>query len=772
MRTTITLLLLITVLGVQAQERRLRRAQRNFEKERYERTHRLLKKVLRHKDTRNEVEAILLAGKTYLALSRDEDFLEDEPKALYEALKLADKGLRKSKPADSLRFKEQAFLDTLYRRALEQANADLEKGKFIPANRYFEKVYEMTSDPKALWGQGRVAIALKDTATAVKYAERVSSLILEDSRNNQEPKIGAEPFLEVIHHFNRERRFDTAAFIAENAFLIYPDDARIKPLLLKSFLLDVTSQRPDLSTLQKFAHMRPVFKDDSLYLHKENVLFLYLINYFAAQQNDTITDQIISGFAQIKKDYVEEFGQAHLDRDPLYDKDQQEFLFNIMSYAARMERGNMVRSVLNAYVSGDYADSAFQAMKAPERWKALFSRVKDERSIFLLGASIEQSKEVLKKERWFPNYKLSLISMALKESDKYADRTAMLNFLKYVDEEYPKNRDLQYSLAKTSLALAEEYIDSAYYSYARLALKQHDQRFFFYSDGLDALKQKFVVNDFYGSRLLKEKVNDQFKYEWYWSGNELLCAEGKVPKRIQDKVEQRINYFRRAAGVPDYVWLDSVKNAACQRAALIYQVNDGKLFNKPAETWKCYTLSSENAALFSAKVFGQTTVFAVTSLMADLGEENITVGNRRWMLYPPARIMGHGSTDEVALIWTLDESGEQDTTRYMHDYVSWPPKDYCPVMFKFPRWHFSMYADLSNAKVSVIKNGKAIRVIQEKLVDGYGMPSIVWRLDGDDNTEGAYKVTITGIRKHGERKATTISYPVKFINPMELHKAD
>jgi len=773
MRSTLAIVLLFCFIGLNAQERRLKRAEKKFNQERYERAHRLLSKVLKHKDTRNNIHALVLASKTYLALSSNADFLKDNPKALYEALKLADKAKRKSKAIDSFEVNQRAFLDTLYRRSMEAAEIELARGKYIPANRYFEKLFEMNGSVKALWGQGRVALALDDTATMVGFAEQASAQALKKARTGASPEITEDPFLQVINHFNRKKRYDTATFIAENAFLIYPESQAVKHLLLKSFLLDVTSQRPGLNTLSKFAHLRPVFKDDSLFLHKENVLFLYLINYYAAQQDDTLTNQIISAYVTIKKGYYGEFGQKHLDRDLIYNPNNQEFLFNIMRYAARMERGNMVRALLRSYVSGEFADSSFKVASISSRWKRLFERVKEEKSIFLLATSIEQSKEVLKNERWFGPYKFDLIQQALKEQAQYSDRTSLLNFVSYADQEYPRNRKVHGLAAQVNLHLIDEYIDSTYYSYGRLAIKQHDHLFADQAKGLDALKQKFVVHDFYdnyfGSRLLKEKVNGKMVYEFDWKGNELLCAEGRVPKNIHDKVEQRINYFRRAAGVPDYVILDSVKNAACQRAALIYQVNDGKLFNKPAETWKCYTMSSESAAMFSAKVFGQTTVFAITSLMADLGEKTTSVGNRRWMLFPPARIMGHGSTDEVALIWTLDESGEKDTSRYMQDYVSWPPKDYCPSMFNFPRWHFSMYADLSRAKVTVTFNGNAVKVKQEEQVYGYGMPSLVWQLNEKLPTEGVYQVTITGIKKHGETKVTTISYPIRFIDPMKLY---
>lgn len=767
------LLFLFSIAGI-AQERRLEKATNYYEQGKYEKAHKLLKKVLKHKDTRSNPTALMLEAKTLLQLSEDSDFLEDEPKALYNSLKAAEKALNKSKDAAALKTKDSAYFNLASQKVLEAAATELKNQKFIQADKYYEKLFELTGDLRAKWGEAQVSLELKDTLTALSISKELSGLILERAKENRSPEVDERPFALVINSYISEKRYDTAAAISRNAFIIYPKSALVKELLLKSFLLDVTSRRPQLETLEAFAQMRPIFKDDSLFLHKENVLFLYLLNFYAsAEEQQGLTDSLLVGFIEIKNDYFKEFGEKYRSKDLLFHPKKQELIFNLIRYAARMERSKLLSAMMRNYVSGSFADSSFIKQKETDRWKTTFDRFKEEGSAYLLVHALPEAEQVLKKERWFAPYKKELILNSLNKQSNFKDRTALLEFVLFATEEYPRNKEVYSKAEQVSLHLIKEYSDSAYFSYARLAIKQHD--FLFPSaPKLQALKRNFVEQDFiqnyFGSRLLKEQVNGKTVSEFVWNGNELLCKEGKVPSSIQKKVEQRINYFRRAAGVPDYVRLDSNKNAACQKAALIYQVNQGKLYTTPAETWKCYSISAVEAAELSARVFGQTTVFAVTTLMADKGESNVSVGNRRWMLFPASRIMGHGSTNNTALIWTLDNQGDRDTAEYMHDFVSWPPRDFCPQMFAFDRWHFSIYADLSKAKVKVLLNGKPVNIHQEVLVKGYGMPSLVWEVKDPIQAEQDYTVVIEGVKLHGAKQTTTFKYPVKFIDPMKNYK--
>jgi len=765
MKHLFLILFLLVSVSLFAQEKKLAKAKAKYESAQYEKALKIIEKVLSHKDTKNNPEALLLNAKILVKLADNPDY----SKALLDALKSVDKALRKSKKPNELRSSEAEFFTLLREEVMEAANQDLKDQRYIQSDKYFTKVYELYTYLPAKWGQARVALELKDTITAIQIShELVQTLIQSENA----PSLLAEtgPFLLLIDRQIATKSYDSAAYYAEVASDLYPQSPELKQRLLKSFLLYITSSKPELKTLESFAAMRPRFKNDSLFIHKENVLFLYLMNHYSAGDDTHISDSLLAGYISVKNDYYREFGDAYWKKDPMYDPNNNELIFKLISYTARFERSHMLAMLLDNYVSGNYADSSFVASTRPQRWNALFKRVKEEKSVFLLASSLNAASKELKNEAWFAPYKKKELDYAVTHSAQFSDRVALYNFIPFVLEEYPKDPSIYTKAQQLSLAVIKEYTDSAWFSYARLSIKQHD-RFFPQNEALKKRKKDFVVADFkanyYGSRLLKKEVNGQPVSEFIWNGNELLCDAGKVPNTIQDKVEQRINYFRRAAGVPDYVKLDTIKNAACQKAALIYQVNTGKMFTEPAITWKCYYESAVEAAQLSARVFGQTTVFAVTSIMADQGDENISVGNRRWLLFPPARNMGHGSTNKVALIWTLDDGGDKDTTDFMEDFVSWPPRDFCPTMFAFPRWSFSLYADLSKAKVSMTANGQSLPIAQEKQVYGYGMPTVVWSPGFKPEQGKTYTVTVQGVLIHGEKKARTYTYTVEFIDPMQ-----
>lgn len=120
--------------------------------------------------------------------------------------------------------------------------------------------------------------------------------------------------------------------------------------------------------------------------------------------------------------------------------------------------------------------------------------------------------------------------------------------------------------------------------------------------------------------------------EYEWIGDTKACKMGVVPNYIQQKVEDRINYFRVSAGVPP-IYLDSQLNDWCQRAALVMESNN-KLNHEISKIWSCYSAEAAEAAKYGLLTQNATTTLAVTSFVAD--QTHPTLGNRRWMLYPLA----------------------------------------------------------------------------------------------------------------------------------------
>ena len=269
-------------------------------------------------------------------------------------------------------------------------------------------------------------------------------------------------------------------------------------------------------------------------------------------------------------------------------------------------------------------------------------------------------------------------------------------------------------------------------------------------------KENFRIN-YYNTRIAKIQDGAKKILEYEWIGDTKACKMGVVPNYIQQKVEDRINYFRVSAGVPP-IYLDSQLNDWCQRAALVMESNN-KLNHEISKIWSCYSAEAAEAAKYGLLTQNATTTLAVTSFVAD--QTHPTLGNRRWMLYPFSMVWGHGSTKSKCVLWALDDSRTRDTLYYSSNFIAWPYNGYINKMFLFKKWSFSIYNDLKDAQVTMMIGKVSIKLKLETVVEGYGLPTLVWtpELDTSKLKEGD-KIDVT-IKLNGNK---TYYYTVKLFD--------
>jgi uncharacterized protein YkwD len=262
-----------------------------------------------------------------------------------------------------------------------------------------------------------------------------------------------------------------------------------------------------------------------------------------------------------------------------------------------------------------------------------------------------------------------------------------------------------------------------------------------HSQQLMLLAKEDFYQNYFNTRTQGKDINGEEIAPYIWNGKSGGCDEGTVDFDIQSKVADRINYFRRNAGVPE-VLFDEATNEYCQKAALMMTANN-TLEHDPPRTWRCWSNDGAYAAKHSLLIKDANTSLAVTYIMDD---KNPTAGNRRWLLYPNGKVYGHGSTNDYAVIWALDDSGSADTAEYMDVPVAWPPKGHVPQLMLFTNWTFSIYRDLTNAKVEVIQDGKVLEVQVEPFIRGYGAPTLVFKPKYDKTAleeRSTFDVTVT-----------------------------
>lgn len=259
-----------------------------------------------------------------------------------------------------------------------------------------------------------------------------------------------------------------------------------------------------------------------------------------------------------------------------------------------------------------------------------------------------------------------------------------------------------------------------------------------------------------------------------WNGNIAVCNAGETSHEYKGAILRRINWFRAMAGVPDKVQFDPVYNQYAQQAALIMAANN-QLSHMPSQNWLCYNQTGSNAAANSNLNLGAGGPESIDAYIRDAGDNNASVGHRRWILYPPTQFMGTGDvvgTTSSNALWVFDLA--RNVSRSARDeFVSWPPKGYVPYQVVYPRWSFSYpYADFQNATVTMQENGRLISTRVETAENGPGENTLVWLLAGDTSfshwqkpsQDTTYSVTVANVVVAGEVRS--FDYEVIVFDPL------
>ena len=268
--------------------------------------------------------------------------------------------------------------------------------------------------------------------------------------------------------------------------------------------------------------------------------------------------------------------------------------------------------------------------------------------------------------------------------------------------------------------------------------------------------------------------------DWGFTGSVGRCEPGTTRQAFRDSVIQRVNWYRQMAGL-DTVTEESELSAGAQDAALIMVANE-MLSHDPGEDWDCYTQTGAASAGKSNLGLGTVGVAGIDSYMRDYGDNNRSVGHRRWILDPQTLEVGTGNVrkpDTYMMANALDilggdRLGSRPGVREERSFVAWPPSGYVPAGVVWGRWSFSLAdADFLQASVAVAVDSGPLAVEILDRDSRAGGPGIVWAVAGDTNsillaapTDGdhCYTVTVSGVRMSGQTQ-TPYEYPVCVIDP-------
>ena len=261
-----------------------------------------------------------------------------------------------------------------------------------------------------------------------------------------------------------------------------------------------------------------------------------------------------------------------------------------------------------------------------------------------------------------------------------------------------------------------------------------------------------------------------------FTGDVDACVAGTTSQAFRDSELQRINWYRRMAGL-DVVTENVSYSADAQHAALMMAAA-GDTTHEPNASWPCYSAQGARGAGKSSLAL-TTGVDAIDMYMHDEGNSNTPVGHRRWILSPYVHALGMGdafavqasggrpqqSRDANALFVVGDLEDSADRLREVRRFVAWPPPGYVPAATVWRRWSFAPLGsvDFSAASVTVTHDAGAVpvEIVNRNGGTGYGgvgSRALVWEVTDlvswdhmADPTGGdkCYTVTVSDVRVDG-----------------------
>ena len=306
------------------------------------------------------------------------------------------------------------------------------------------------------------------------------------------------------------------------------------------------------------------------------------------------------------------------------------------------------------------------------------------------------------------------------------------------------------------LNLLEGFAKVKSYDKAYRIIKKANQQFP-NETALKAIEKQIIIDDYHinfkGSRLIKQYFEGQIIDELQWKGNLKKCKPGTIHETAHAKTIQRINYFRRFAGIDiESKFVDDLNIKAQKIAFDLYPENECKESG----------LASQTAGL---QFNGAHTSNAVLNMMMATTD----AGSRSYILNPNNKLLGHGSTDENFVL--IHDEMQKNNPTYDTMAIAWPPEGMVPAELIYGRWSFSLAnADFSKAKVKMKVFGRDIPKenieIDEFDPKAPGIPTLSWIPKGIilyAQMDLTYDIEISGVRFPGQEQGHGFRYKVTVI---------
>jgi uncharacterized protein YkwD len=676
------------------------------------------------KELKKMPEVYYYLSQSYVNLAQDERYLQKNPDAIKKAVSYMLKGIKKDENKEVLTSKFEVVRDMVVQNNDREAFKQYNTNKYAKAAKMYGQSYQIdTTRRGSYFLQAKSYLGASENSSAEIIYKDLINRYREDLANGKESKdIEVDPLVYFIDKYWKDNKYDSAIALITDGRKLYGNNAKLN-FYLRKITADIIKEMPPsklmLDYVQEVLFFAPTAEE---FLQKENSIYIYLIKNSIINNHWSESDTMINKFVRekIQKNKLKQSNRIR-ETDIFIEKKSENVLWKLAEYFEHYSHYKSASYVLEKYISSTTEGN--QATDTLSRWQVIsyytyqtkplpfasfilqeaISNYPSNEELLTLRSRVIAEKEVV---RTNVDEQGALYRLA-KDEFEYNPSTEVLAKLEQINSKYlgllvSENR---FSSALQVMRELMEYFPN----------KDHGEQ-------LQLIAREDFYQNYFNTKTKGKDINGKDIKPFIWNGRVGGCNQGTIDIEIQNKVVDRINYFRRNAGVPE-VLFDEATNEYCQKAALMMTANNA-LNHEPPKTWRCWSSEGAYAAKHSLLIKEANTSMAVTYIMDD---KNPSAGNRRWLLYPNGRVYGHGSTNDYAVIWALDDSGTTDTADYMDKPISWPPQGYLPQLMLMENWTFSLYGDLSEATVKVVQDGKPLEVKVEPVVQGYGAPTLVFK---------------------------------------------
>lgn len=726
-----------------------------FDAEKYDKC---IKKAEKYADKdRKELIPQVYLMKCWLKIADDPEH-EYQRRAIGKAISAARRIKRKDK--DMVLF--DRFMDdfvTLQLKAFAKADADMEEGRCSHAIRVYDDINEIFDDATSAYKKSLCLLTsdFKKKEGFILLRNTMLRLYSNYKKNKAHAKL-PQGFARLSKEYLDRRYFYNAEDVLRKGIEVFPNDTSIRSETVRQVVLkydaNITSDyQKDLLELRD----RLLWADSSFNDYPAIIAML-------KETDKHIIEQYIKYDYDKPQKAVDFINQCKKHSPKQYTND------SINNYLASLYNDNSIRRIEGALPNLTKVIIAINKAPADGANKPtaqyVFDYILNQGNYEIAAYFIKQAQQLYPQDKKMlaamQQSLESLLVELLTDVEKDEISLDLAEKFSSIAPDNKKLKQLEYGLYTNML---KQYAaDSNFSAFTTISIRGLSR----FPKDIEMLKMKkeMVIKDFnqnFAPNLIEDAKEMKVVYHI------ATCTPGKVAPEANKKFIGLLNYLRRQAGVYDSCFLDDELNEWSQQAALMMTAAN-ELSHSPDSTWKCFTRYGKKAAGSSNLSLGYGGTKALLGQMEDNGAGNGAVGHRRWVLNPFNKVFGHGSTDKSMSLYVFgkrfddpikNERPEWDSKQF----ISWPPKDFAPKTLVPERWSFSLEnADFGKAQISVTKKGRRVKIKPEKVSNGYGLNTCVWKMPDDVQAGDVYTITIKNIGILAESKPKSFTYTIEILD--------